>query len=48
MFKRNSINVHSNTRPHLALQKLEPAGRICNFGNFFNGLAKSPRMLRSS
>ena len=26
----------------LALQKWEPAGRICDFGNFFNGLAKSP------
>ena len=26
----------------------EPAGRICDFGNFFNGLAKSPRVLRSS
>ena len=32
----------------LALQKWEPAGRICDFGNFFNGLAKSPRVVRSS
>ena len=32
----------------LALQKWEPAGRICDFGNFFNSLAKSPRVLRSS
>ena len=31
-----------------ALQKWEPAGRICDFGNFFNGLAKSPRVVRSS
>ena len=48
MLERNSVNVHSNTRPHLALQKCEPAGCIGDFGNFFNGLAKSPRMLRSS
>ena len=46
--ERNSINVHSNTRPQLALQKWEPAGRIGDFGNFFNGLAKRPRVLRSS
>ena len=46
--ERNSINVHSNTRPQLALQKWEPAGRIGDFGQFFNGLAKSPRVLRSS
>ena len=32
----------------LALQKWEPAGCICDFGHFFNGLAKSPRVLRSS
>ena len=32
----------------LALQKWEPAGRICDFGIFFNGLAKSPRVVRSS
>ena len=32
----------------LALQKWEPAGRIRDFGNVFNGLAKSPRVLRSS
>ena len=34
--------------PQLALQKREPAGRIRDFGNFFNGFAKSPRVLRSS
>ena len=28
MLERNSVNVHSNTRPHLALQKWEPASRI--------------------
>ena len=48
MLERNCINVYSNTRPHLALQKLEPAGRTDDFGNFFNGLAKSSRMLRLS
>ena len=32
----------------LALQKREPAGRIGDFGIVFNGLAKSPRVLRSS
>ena len=32
----------------LALQKWEPADRICDFGNFFNGLATSPRVLWSS
>ena len=32
----------------LALQKWEPADRICGFRNFLNGLAKSPRVLRSS
>ena len=36
-----ALNVHSNTRPQLALQKWEPAGRIGHFGNIFNGLAKS-------
>ena len=30
------------------LQKWEPAGRIGDFGNYFNGLAKSPGVLRSS
>ena len=35
MFERNSINVPSNIRPHLALQKWEPAGRISDFGIFF-------------
>ena len=42
MLECNYINVHSDTRPHLALQKWEPAGRIGDFGNFFNGLAKGP------
>ena len=48
MLERNSVDVHSNTRPHLALQKLEPSGCIGDFGNFFNGLANSQRTLRSS
>ena len=46
--ERNSINVHSNTRPQLPLEKWEPAGRIGDFGNVFSGLAKSPRVLWSS
>ena len=28
-----------------ACQKLEPAGRIGDFGNFLNGFAKSPRLI---
>ena len=48
MLDHDSIHVHSNIRPQLALQKCEPAGRIGDFGNFINGLAKSPRVLRSS
>ena len=39
MLERNCTNVHSRTQ--LALQKSEPAGRIGDFGNFFNGLAKA-------
>ena len=31
MLERNFINVHSNTRPQLALQKWEPADRISDF-----------------
>ena len=30
-----------------ACQKWEPAGRINDFGNFLNGFAKSPRVLRT-
>ena len=48
MLERNSINAHSKTRPQLTLQKWESAGRIGDFGNFLNSLAKSPRVLRSS
>ena len=33
MLKRNSIDVHSHTRPLVKSQ--EPAGRIGDFGNFF-------------
>ena len=46
--KRETARSLLNTWPHLALQKWKPAGRIGDFGNFFNGLAKSPRMLRWS
>ena len=41
MLKRNSVNVHCKFG---ARQKWEPAGRLGDFGNFFNGLAKSPRL----
>ena len=52
MLKCNSINVHLNTRHSSdckfgACQKWEPAGRIGDFGNFLNGFAKSPRVLRT-
>ena len=51
MLKRNSINVHSNTRhsSHCkfgACQKWEPAGRIGDFGNFWTvSLLKSPGLI---
>ena len=48
MLKRNSVNVHWNILPQLALQiwqKWEPAGRIGDFGDFLNGFAKSPRLI---
>ena len=43
MLERNCVNVHSNFKhsPLLALQKSEPAARIGDFGNFFNGLPKA-------
>ena len=44
MLKRNSFNVHWKFG---ACQKWEPAGRIADFGNFLNGFAKSPRVLRA-
>ena len=46
MLKRNSIKVHSNTRPHwqLALER-EPAGRMGDFRKFLNGFDKSPRLI---
>ena len=44
MLKRNSFNVHWKFG---ACQKWEPAGRIGDFGNFLNGFAKSPRVLRT-
>ena len=40
MFIQTSTTAHE-------LQKWEPAGRIGNFGNYFNGLAKSRHVLRS-
>ena len=52
VLKRNSIKVHSNTRPKVALQ-IPPFSKvrsrlvvyIGDFGNFFNGFAKSPRLI---
>ena len=44
MLKRNSFNVHWKFG---ACQKWEPAGRIGDFGNFFNGFAKSLRMFHT-
>ena len=38
-----TLNVHWKFG---ACQKWEPAGRIDDFGNFLNGFAKSPRVLR--
>ena len=43
MLKRNSINVHSHTRP--LVKSREPAGRLGVFGNFLNGFAKSQRLI---
>ena len=43
MLKRNSFNAHWKFG---ACQKWELAGRIGDFGNFLNGFAKSPRVLR--
>ena len=50
VLKRNSIDVHSNTRPQLALlapvkRENRLAGRIGDVGNFLNGFAKSPRLI---
>ena len=42
MLKRNSINVHSHTRP--LVKSREPVGRIGDFGHFLNGFAKSQRL----
>ena len=43
MLKRNSINVHSHTRP--LVKSGEPAGRIGDFKNFLNGFPKSQRLI---
>ena len=45
MLKRNSSKFLCKFS---ACQKLEPAGRIGDFGNFLNGFATSPRVLRWS
>ena len=48
MLERNSINVRSNTRPTARTAKVRTGWPYRWFGHFFNGLAKSPRVLRSS
>ena len=42
MLKHNAINVHCKFG---ARQRWELAGRIGDFGNVFNGFAKSPRLI---
>ena len=42
MLRRYCINVHCKFG---ARQKWEPAGRIGDFGNFWNGFVKSPRLI---
>ena len=48
MLKRNSVNVHSNTTTARSAKVRTGWPYILgDFGNFFNCLAKSPRVLRS-
>ena len=42
MLERNSVNVHSNTRHCQHCKSQNPAGRIGDFENFFNGLRLKP------
>ena len=44
MLKRNSFKISLKLG---ACQKLEPAGRIGDFGNSLSGFTKSPRVLNS-
>ena len=46
MLKRNSVNVHSNTTTARSA-KVRTGWPYVIFENFFKGLAKSPRVLRS-
>ena len=48
MLERNSIYVHSNTRLSARTAKVRTGWPYRWFWKFFNGLAKSPRVLRSS
>ena len=48
MLKRITRLILIQTVDFGACQKWEPASRISDFGNFFNGFAKSPRVFRSS
>ena len=43
MLKRNSVYVHSHTRP--LVKSRQPAGRIGDFGNFLNSFAESYRLI---
>ena len=50
MLKRNSVNVHSNNRPQLALQiwrlpKVRTSWPYRSFWKFLNGFTKSPRLI---
>ena len=48
MLNRNSVNVHSNTTTARSAKVRTGWPYILgDFGNFFNCLAKSPRVLRS-
>ena len=44
MLKHNSINVRCQFQ-FRARSKWELAGRIGDFGNFFNGFSKSPQLI---
>ena len=47
MLKRNSVNVHSNTTTARSAKVRTGWPYIGDFGNFFKGLAKRPRVHRS-
>ena len=47
MLRRKSVNVHSNTTTARSAKVRTSWPYIGDLRNFFNGLAKSPRVLRS-